>query len=249
MTGLPVLTDDGDASWLSQGQAPLPPLLPAQQQRGGYWIPKIVSAMLGSIKSGATLPGDVATGKFSMSDPNAAGRVADMAGLVTGGAGAAPAGAGEVRMGASAAGKLADALVMRDAGHQVATDAVGSLTQPGHFYRGMTEDEYNATVGAGRGVSSAQHFSTPGEGTSFADDAGTAESYANYGHTDPRQTGRPNYLVEVRGGDGLNQSRDGYYKAAAPIPQDRITRVLQMGGDDGGRLIGSPISFPPGSLP
>jgi hypothetical protein len=55
------------------------------------------------MKSGATLPGDVATGKFSMSSPEAAGRVADMTGLVTGGAGAEEAPAGALRAGAARA--------------------------------------------------------------------------------------------------------------------------------------------------
>ena len=50
--------------------------------------------------SGATLPGDVATGKASMADPETQQRVGSMAGLVTLGAGAMPAEAGALNMGA-----------------------------------------------------------------------------------------------------------------------------------------------------
>ena len=93
----PVLTDDGQP-WPDQnGQMPQAP--PADS---GYWWPKILGgawnaakAIPQSVWSGATLPGDVATGKASMADPATQARVMDMTGLVGGGSslGEAPAGA------------------------------------------------------------------------------------------------------------------------------------------------------------
>jgi hypothetical protein len=95
----PVLTDDSDTSWLQPAAAgAFPPPPPANS---GYWWPHILGGIWNSLKSGATLPGDVATGQASTTDPNFAGRVADMTGLVTGGAAMAPAEADALRMGAS----------------------------------------------------------------------------------------------------------------------------------------------------
>ncbi len=133
-------------------------------------------------------------------------------------------------------------VVMREVGHEAATDAVSALTQPGHFYRGMTDAEYQATLGSGKGVVSRADFSVSGEGTSFTDDAGTAESYVNFGRDDPRKTGKPTYLVEVAGNNGLKQDRDGYFKAQGEVGADRITRVIEMRAEDGkivGRDVGS----------
>lgn len=153
--------------------------------------------------------------------------------------------------GAGAGAEVAP-LVIRPQGWDAATDAVSGLTRPGHLYRGMTEAEFNATVGSGRGVSSRQDYSVRGEGTSFSDDAAAAESYVNFGRDDPRKTGRPTYLVEVSAGpDVAFDRRDGYYKAAGEIPADRITRVLRMEGRDGAvvasdvRLAGAEVApFP-----
>ena len=86
----PVMTDDG-SSWGRPAQQP---------QQGGYWTPRIVQGALSGIKSGLTLPGDVATGKINPTDPGFPGRVADMAGVATAGAGAVPGEAGELRAGA-----------------------------------------------------------------------------------------------------------------------------------------------------
>src|SRR4051812_16475395 len=88
--------------------------------------------------------------------------------------------------------------VFRPKWWQAASDVVAALTRPGCFYRGMTDQEYEKTIKAGAGIASNGSYSVPGEGTSFAADAATAESAINYGRDDPRNTGRFTYLVEVR---------------------------------------------------
>jgi ATP-dependent protease ClpP protease subunit len=137
-----------------------------------------------------------------------------------------------------------ETVTMRGEGEQIATEEVAALTRKNHFYRGMTPDEYEATVGLGRGVRSRQDFSVRDEGTSFSHLADDAETYVNYGRDDPRRTGRPTYLVEVEGSEGINYDRrDGYYKAPKPIPQDRIRRVYEMRAE-GNAIIGRLI-LPP----
>ena len=82
INSMPVLTDDNDTSWLPQQ----PPQQPPQQQSPYYW-----GRLAHSLLSGATLPGDVATGKASMTDPATQQRVMDMTGAVMGGGIAGPA--------------------------------------------------------------------------------------------------------------------------------------------------------------
>jgi flagellum-specific peptidoglycan hydrolase FlgJ len=137
-------------------------------------------------------------------------------------------------------------IVLRPPGWEAGSDAVGELTRPGHFYRGMTEDEFNATLGGGQGVQSRADYSVVGEGTSFSHSAADAESYANYGRDDPRKTGRPTYLVEIRGDQGLTLDRDGYWKAQGEIPADRISRIIKM-EPGGGAVLGRDLPVPLGS--
>ena len=85
LTSIPELTDDNSV-WPQDQPAPTQP-----QQGGGYWLPQIAQHLWNTAKSGFTLPGDVATGNASMSDPQTQARVGDMASLVMGGGGAAPA--------------------------------------------------------------------------------------------------------------------------------------------------------------
>ena len=70
-----------------------------QQQASPYWWSQFLQGLWNTAKSGATLPGDVATGKASMSDPATQNRVGDMTALTTLGAGAAPAEADALNMG------------------------------------------------------------------------------------------------------------------------------------------------------
>ena len=127
---------------------------------------------------------------------------------------------------------------------EAGTDAVALLTRPGHAYRGMTAEEFNATVGQGRGIQSSQKWSLPNEGTSFAEDAPTAESYANFGRTDPRKTGEPTYLIEVERGEGLKPGKDGYLKGANPITQSDVRRVWKMEADPQGNVVARQVPIP-----
>jgi hypothetical protein len=123
---------------------------------------------------------------------------------------------------------FAQPAVIRPAGWQASNDVVRTWTRPGHLYRGMTEDEYLAHRAAGE-VRSSGRYSLPGEGTNFSDDAADAESYVNFGRDDPRRTGRPNYVVEVRADPALFRRKpDGYWEATGGVPLDRLTRVWRM---------------------
>jgi len=139
----------------------------------------------------------------------------------------------EKRRAAKPAGGVGSKTVMRPEGWTAGSDDVYKITRPGHLYRGMTEAEFNATIGAGHGLKSSQAFSTTNEGTSLADNAETAESYANYGRDDPRKTGKPTYLVEVAGHEGAVLDKDGYYKAQGEIHPSRLSRIWKMQNENG----------------
>jgi hypothetical protein len=134
--------------------------------------------------------------------------------------------------------------VARNAGENVGSAEVSGITRPNSLYRGMTQSEYDATFGSGGGVGSRGDFSTLNEGTSFADDAGTAESYVNFGRDDPRKTGKPTYLVEIDGTNGAQRTPDGYYKAASTIGRDRVARVFEMTAAPDGSIVARDISSP-----
>ena len=125
-------------------------------------------------------------------------------------------------------------VIVRPVGWNAANDEPWEWTRRGHLYRGMSAAEYDATVGAGAGVRSDSRYCFNGEGTCFAEDAPSAESYINCGHTDPRKTGLPTYVVEIDAdGSGAQQDRrDGYWKAPS-VPQDRARRVWRMSAEDG----------------
>jgi hypothetical protein len=110
---------------------------------------------------------------------------------------------------------------------------VKSFAQEGHLYRGMTQAEFENTVGSGRGIKSTGAHSHSSEGTSFTHEPEVAESYVNFGRDDPRKTGKPNYIVEVRGQDGFYRDRDGYFKSKDEVSADRITRIWKMHDNDG----------------
>jgi hypothetical protein len=137
-------------------------------------------------------------------------------------------------------GGLVRPMIIRDAGVRTGHDNVAGLTKPDHVYRGMEAAEFDATIGAGKGVRSRQDFSTPGEGTSWAKDAETAESYVNFGRSDPRVTDKPTYLVEAKGGEDLKLTRDGYLKTNQEIGRDRITRVIEM-RREGDKIVGREV--------
>lgn len=114
----------------------------------------------------------------------------------------------------------------------LARDFIAKQRVPGRLYRGMTKAEYDDTVGAGRGVESTNRYSLQSEGTSFADDPESAESYVNFGRDDPRTTGVPTFLVEIdpAGLDFIERNRQGYFYAHKPVPQSHVTRVWRMQG-------------------
>lgn len=116
-------------------------------------------------------------------------------------------------------------IVVRDTGQEPEFDP-SDWNRRGHLYRGMSEAEWQFVLD-NRVIRSTERWSIPGEGTNFSDDARDAESYANYGSTDPRKTGLPNYLVEVRHTEIFKQWRDGYWKARE-VPAALITRVWEM---------------------
>ena len=122
-------------------------------------------------------------------------------------------------------GTVDDAIRVRGAPSHLSAQAddaaLVALSRPGHAYRGMTDAEYRATVGAGRGVRSRGDWSLANEGTSFSDDIRIAEDYANFGRTDPRKTGEPTWLVEVESSP-LRRDSDGYLKAAGELPPTRV---------------------------
>ena len=120
--------------------------------------------------------------------------------------------------------------VVRPSGWQAANGLPGSWTRRGHLYRGMSEAEYVGTVGAGRGVESDGRYCANGEGACFDEDASCAESYANFGRSDPRITDVPTYVVEIEAGGAVRRDADGYWKARH-VPQDMVRRVWRMSAD------------------
>lgn len=94
------------------------------------------------------------------------------------------------------------------------------------IFRGMTSDEYDATVGRQRAIWSTGRYSLPGEGTCFSFLAEDALGYVAFGCDDPRKTGRPVYVVEVNRPATARVDRDGYVKTNAPVPFSSVRRVL-----------------------
>jgi hypothetical protein len=123
-------------------------------------------------------------------------------------------------------------VVFREADSDIGAEGMEGLNRPGRAYRGMEAAEYDATVGSGGGATSRQDYSVADEGTSYADDIRDAESYVNFGRSDPRITGRPSYIVEVDATD-LTRSPDGYLKASGEVPPERIERVWKITDEDG----------------
>ena len=100
-----------------------------------------------------------------------------------------------------------------------------TIERKGHVYRGITEDEW-VFIGQTGMILSSGRYSLPEEGTSFGT-AATAESYVNFGRDDPRNTGRPTYLIEIPE-RYTKQDRDGYWKAKDAIAKSVITRAWRM---------------------
>ena len=110
---------------------------------------------------------------------------------------------------------------------------VGKLKRPGHYYRGMAEEEWNYINQTGQVLSDCR-YSLPTEGTCFAADPLDAEDYANYGRDSPFATGRPTYIVEVADREDMYCDTDDYQKCRSAIPSSAITRAWMsyLDGDD-----------------
>ena len=121
-------------------------------------------------------------------------------------------------------------VVIRPKGWEANNDVPDSWTRPGHLYRGISEAEYKSIRSKGV-IKSDESWSLQGEGTNFTDSAADAESYANFGRTDPRKTKKPNYVIEVKKDDSFKRWPDGYWKAPE-VPKKLITRVWKMVGED-----------------
>jgi len=97
----------------------------------------------------------------------------------------------------------------------------------GYLYRGISQAEFNY-IRANKHIKSNMASSFKQEGTCFGDDWATAENYTNYGRTDPRLTGKPNYIIEVKQSAVFKRDGDGYWKTLEAVPIDEITRVWKM---------------------
>lgn len=112
----------------------------------------------------------------------------------------------------------------------------------GHFYRGIEEAEWEYIRSHGH-IKSIHKWCAPGEGTCFGTDIATAESYVDAGSTDPRKTGKPNYVIEVASDALKHDPRDGYYKTLGDdveVPKSAITRAWKLVGEDG-KVIAYPM--------
>jgi hypothetical protein len=132
-----------------------------------------------------------------------------------------------------------EAVVIRPVGWEATNDTPPSWARPGHLYRGMSEAEWRFVQQSGV-IRSDERFSVSGEGTNFAEDPGDAESYVNFGSTDPRKTGKPNYLVEIKNDGSLKRWGDGYWKARE-VPASLITRAWIM-YPEAGAVMAAPVA-------
>ena len=117
-------------------------------------------------------------------------------------------------------------------------DLLRGLSRPDCMYRGMSGAEYEATVAAGKPLVSDKRWCLPTEGTCYSATVDDAASYANFGRTDPRKTGTPNYIVEVARPAQDATDRDGYLKTDAMTPAD-VRRVWRVTGTPEGGLAGA----------
>jgi hypothetical protein len=108
----------------------------------------------------------------------------------------------------------------------------------------MEHEEFHATLGAGKPIKSNERYCVPGEGTCFSDNAGDAESYPNFGRSDPRKTGKPNYVVEIRHQPHIKQDRrDGYWKTQQSVHPKHVTRIWKT-YPDGNKIMAVPHPHP-----
>jgi hypothetical protein len=112
------------------------------------------------------------------------------------------------------------------------------------IFRGMTSDEYDATVGRQHAIWSTGRYSLPGEGTCFSFLAEDALGYVAFGCDDPRKTGRPVYVVEVDRPATARVDRDGYVKTSVPVPFSSVRRVLTFTAGPQDTIVARELSLP-----
>jgi len=95
------------------------------------------------------------------------------------------------------------------------------------IYRGITQEEADFIIKNGY-IKSDQRWCVPGEGTCFSDNYYDAESYVNFGRTDPEKTKVPTYVIEIGLGTEIEKSKEGYMKTPHRIPIERITRAWKF---------------------
>lgn len=129
--------------------------------------------------------------------------------------------------------QVKESIVVRPEGWDAAVETVDGWKRAGHVYRGMEDEEYKATVAKGKAIKSIGRYSHPSEGTNFDDDPGGAESYVNFGRSDPRKTGKPNWMVEVKRVESMKRGSDGYWKSSDPVPVSDVTRIWRFSARSG----------------
>jgi len=106
------------------------------------------------------------------------------------------------------------------------------IRKPNHVYRGMSKEEFDTTIGQGKGLWSDKRCSFTGEGTCFAVEPRSAISYALSGYSNPKETGIPVYIVEVLATEELMfKDTDSYVKTKDLdlwVPQENVTRIFEM---------------------
>ena len=105
-----------------------------------------------------------------------------------------------------------------------------NLSRSGHFYRGISSEEWNFIQSKGY-VQSDRRYCVPGEGTCFSRSIDEAESYINSSGNDPRISNKSNYVIEVKSEALKHDKRDDYYKTLddnVQIPISDIKRVWEL---------------------
>jgi len=107
-----------------------------------------------------------------------------------------------------------------------------NLKKSGYLYRGISEEEYKY-IKLKKGILSNKSDSFESEGTNFAERFDDALSYAYYGRSDPRKTGKTVFIIEIKN-NGVAQKQKGrdYWTAKNLIPESLITRIWKIYAKD-----------------
>ncbi len=116
------------------------------------------------------------------------------------------------------------------AGFATAAAGVGNpISQPGHVYRGINQDEHDFIARTGGIKSNGTANVARNEGTVYAKNWEDAHSYAVGGERAPEVTGKPGYVLEVEHLPHIKEDpRDGYLKTPARVPEEHIKRAWRI---------------------